>query len=177
MKALSFGPIVVRKGGADRYETAALLSALTFPKTGAVSCPGVGFFPGTSSHQYAGAAERWHLSLSIPVQSFFCELSLPHRATVTKLSAGIDDTSATLGTTCQLRRIDIIGGRAAAGIGSLVIMAATLPTSGSSGGESVSTTAIDQPVVDNARYGYYIGCPTNEELRIIGATVEYELTA
>ena len=175
LKALSFGPLVVRKGGADRYETAALLSAHTFPKTGAVSCPGVGFFPDSNS-DYAGADERWRPLLS--AESFFCEVSLPHRATVTRLSAGINDTSALIGTPCRLRRIDIVGGRVGEGICSEVIMATTASSSqmGASGAESLSTTDIDQPVVNNSRYGYYVNCFTNQDLKIIGATVEYELT-
>ena len=177
LKALSFGPLVSRNGGVDRYETAALLSADTFPETGAASCPAVGFFTHRSTHDYnTSGGFRYFDNPSFSQAS--CEVSLPHGATVTKLSAGVDDTSTSWAGFCRLRRIDIVGGFSGVGIGFDGVMALTsvTSTSGTPGKVALSTTDIADPLVNNFRYGYYVVCGTANDVRIIGATVHYELT-
>ena len=173
LKALSFSPNVRRNGGADRYETAALLSQDTFPETGAASCPGNGFFPFDPAVGWTGSEIRY--STGSGVVTFQCELSLPHRATVTKLSAGLDDTGS-FGTACLLRRLNLVGGGFLDEIGKADTMATTLFTEGTSGKQVVETTNITDPLVNNFRYGYYVSCGSAPDLGIIGATVHYELT-
>jgi hypothetical protein len=177
LKALSFGPIVVRLGGANRYETAALLSQSTFPVPGAVSCPSSGFLPPDTMFGYEGDfVYRYHTVFGFPA-AIICAVSIPDGAKVTGLSAGFLDEDADYNSSCRLVRTDLVGGSFGLGIGNQVQVAATSSTTGSSAAHQlVSTSDIVDALVDNSRYGYAIHCSTTLESGLVGATVEYELT-
>jgi hypothetical protein len=172
LKALSFGPVVVRKGGADRYQTAALLSRDTFPRHGAASCPGSGFFPEAGNFDYSTTPTgRFHPDPGFI--SFYCELSIEDGAMITQFTGSLDD-SGTSNAPCGLHRVTIAGSFGI-GIGTHELIAQTPSTSGT-GLQAVTTTSISSPLVDNSRYGYYARCSGSPEMAIVGVVVEYELT-
>lgn len=174
LAALPFAPGVVRYGGANRYETAALLSQNTFPRTGGASCSLTSFFPGESTDDYSVLSGA-RTSLS-GTRVFYCDVTLPDGVTVTKLTASLDDNDAATDSACFLVRVDLTGKGDPTDVGELHTMAFTPSTTGSSGIQVLSTTTIDEPMVFATRYGHMIVCTATPDLGIVGAVVEYELT-
>ena len=73
--------------------------------------------------------------------------------------------------------MDVTGGRFGLGNGTLTLLATTNTTTGSFGNQTVSTTAIADPVVDARRYSYIAGCTAGDvtHLGINGVVVAYTL--
>lgn len=166
LEALSFNPQVSRIGGANRYETAAMLSEATFPTHGAVSCASTGFLPAFSHEEWAGEYPRE--STNAVTGTFVCAVSIPHGATVTGLTAGITDQHAGISVACVLERFGITQN-------SRSVVAQTSLTVGSSGFQTVSGPSTANAKVDNINYAYSVRCTVGIDLHVHGVSVEYSM--
>lgn len=140
---------------------------------GGSSCAGAGFYPELSAANYSGRDNRTTNNSGL---WFGCPLFLPHGATITSLTASLTDATDTGSAHCDLRRMDVTGGRLGVGNGTAVILGSTDSTTGSSGANpTVSTSNISSPLVDARRYAYYITCDIGVDLGINGVVVRYNL--
>lgn len=155
----------------DRYYTEAEIDAKL---SGRYLCTGFDFFPSHSTVSYATGMGSYfgerYLPSTVLFSTFFCGVHLPEGSTVTELRATVRDSHALADTSCALRRADL-----SSGIANVQLMATTDHSSGSDGvPQDLSTTSINEPVVTFG-HSYWVFCETTSELRIISATVVYEV--
>ena len=166
---------VVDADTVDGMDASAFALQSDLPKQGGASCPGAGFYPPEEVTDYTRAAPR--SSSSGQTILFFCALQIPDGATITGVTASLNDTSSSFDSLCRLQRMDVTGGRFGLGNGTLTLLATTNSTTGSFGNQTVSTTAIADPVVDARRYSYIAGCIAGDvtHLGINGVVIAYTL--
>jgi hypothetical protein len=109
-----------------------------------------------------------------PPTYFVCSVHLPDGATVTEVSFSFFDVHATQDNQCAMWRTDL----------TTVIgetwppMAYVVMSTGTPGSVRMSETAIRNPVIDNARFSYFLACfvGNDADTGLYGATVEYTAT-
>jgi CBS domain-containing protein len=151
---------VIRLSGANRYETAADISAATFPITGAASCAGRAFLPdNTPSASNYGFVDGRRVGTGLP-GSFSCPVSLPDGQ-----------------IQCSLKRVDLTGGFNDLFLGAVDTLAtgATLDIEDAGFKEVVDST-ITFAGIDTTRFAYWVECSMSNDsnqLGVYGVTVRY----
>lgn len=165
---------VVDADTVDGRHAAAFALTTDLPTQGGASCAGVGFYPTSGAFEWSGNPTR---SRFAEQTSFTCPFDIPDGATITAFIASLYDSSPTHSTQCVLRRMDVTGGAFGLGNGTKIDLATTNRTTGSFGNQTVSTSAIDNPVVDARRYAYWANCWAGDSFQegINGAVVHYTL--
>jgi hypothetical protein len=98
---------------------------------------------------------------------------LPDGVTITRVQLAAYDNDDTENVTCDLNRIDIEGGTANSGQGSVDNLA-VLHTVGMPQSVEVTELSVNHAVVDTDRYGYWLECTLfNSNTRVIGMRVSY----
>jgi hypothetical protein len=166
---------VVDADTVDGLHASAFALTGDLPTQGGASCAAAGFYPTLAGFDYFGTNPR--RSFDSGNAFFVCPLDLPDGATMTTLTASLFDTSTTFSTWCQLERMDVTGSAFGLGNGTAIQLATTADTTGSFGNQTVTTSAIDNPVVDARRYAYYTTCVAGAsgQLGINGVMVHYTL--
>ncbi|MEM9514600.1 MAG: hypothetical protein AAGA42_07040 [Actinomycetota bacterium] len=141
------------------------LTALEAPTSEVLTIPSAAFDPTTSTTAYVrtGAAIR----PTVAASGFLAPVTLPDGATVTKVTMVFGDNSVgTIGVSLtRARLIDSVSTN----------MADVVSLDAAPGIRTLSTTAIDTPVVDNANYSYYVGSgmAADPAISLIAAQIEY----
>ena len=121
------------------------------PKQGGASCPGVGFYPINEGINYMGSAPRTSISTALPTGSCVrCSFLTGRPSPGSRPASMTHHTNE--GSACFLGRMDVTGGRFSSGNGTGTTLATTNTTTQDFGNQTVSTTAIADPVVDAGRY-------------------------
>jgi hypothetical protein len=104
---------------------------------------------------------------------FFCSVDIRDGATVTEVSFSVRDSHQSYDVDCSMWRRDL-----ATEVGASSPMAVDVVTSGMPGDVRISETTIHNPVIDNARFSYGLGCWVGADIAIglYGATVTYTVT-
>ncbi|MDP2623706.1 MAG: cell wall-binding repeat-containing protein [Actinomycetota bacterium] len=167
------GP-VRRIAGSNRYATAAAISADTFPVTGATSCPASGFQVDDDGFEFTLVNSQL-----LGSGSFSCAVMLPPGSTITSVRFTVRDNHGFQGVPCSMRRVDLTGGTFNFGITNVITLASAETSGvGTPGTAELIDSTIDNPLVDNLRYAYWLSCTLWEfsaDLSIYGAIVYYRM--
>ena len=128
--------------------------------------PGSAFRPRVSTASFTIYGSTL-VSINAPV-IYYAPVFLPHGATINKLVLYYSDTDATLNIEANLYRVPLPW--------SAMSELAIIQSSGSSTTKIYSeTTTINNPVVDNQGYGYYVRLylPASDHLGVDGFRIDY----
>jgi len=153
----------------DGRHASAFVLKTDLPTQGGASCAGTGFYPFTSVDSWEGSSPR------TAGGAVNCPLDLPDGATMTSFTASLSDLSTTATTSCQVIRMDVTGSAFGLGTGTQDVLATTALTTGSFGDQVVTTSIIENPIVNALRYAYYASCSTSANLGVNGVVVQYTL--
>jgi hypothetical protein len=153
--------------------TITISSALGIPTTTRYfTMPPEAFTPNNSGAVYARNS-LWVYSGSSGIESFAAPAHLPHGATVTEVSALVEDTNAAANINISLRRISLVDG-------SFDTVAAMATTDAFDGGlTTITDSFIQNAVVDGVNYVYSVqmsfdgGAGTSTRFR--GLRITYEI--
>jgi hypothetical protein len=136
------------------------------------SCAGVAFESSYSTADYSlDVALKFGEGPSPAL--FRCSVNIPDGATVTEVSFAVKDMHPTEDDACSMWRTNM-----ASTIGAETAMAHGLTTSGTPADVRLTDTTIDQPVIDNGRFSYFLQCRvgTDDSTGLYGAIVTYTVT-
>jgi hypothetical protein len=104
---------------------------------------------------------------------FRCSVDIPDGAKVTSVSFAVHDTDDSQDIRCSMWRTDMT-----IVIGDETSMANDLMTTGTPADARLTDTTIEQPVIDNGRFSYFLQCRVgdDEATGLYGATVTYRVT-
>lgn len=129
---------------------------------GYISIPAAAFQPAVDGFDYNNTG-FYIVNLDGVSTSYVAPVSLPHGATVTKVTFYYDDGSASNYASASLGRTNLLG---------LVDSMATILSDDGKG--SKADTTIDYAVVDNANYGYYAAITLwDSSMYGFGLVIEY----
>lgn len=152
-------------------------SAVT--RTASANCPGYGFYPPESGVNYASRHTMRYMSQDVAGGNghFRCDPRLPDGAVVTKVRFTVFDlTEFAEVKNCGLFRMGLRTSSV-----NLVRTLAWVPATELAGMPDIvrlTTTSIDRPTIQNARFAYYLQCQlsgTGPDIGIFGANVTYRM--
>jgi hypothetical protein len=138
------------------------------------SCAGTAF---ENAHSWQGHAVEDSLKHGVgPVALtlFRCSVSIPDGARVTEVGFSVRDRHATQDVQCSMWRQNMLSAIA----DDTPPMAYEVMTSGTPGNVRIADTTINQPVIDNDRFAYFVQCVVGNDSAtgLYGANVTYRVT-
>jgi hypothetical protein len=133
------------------------------------ACAGTAFENGFSADDYS--LSRLLKFGQGPLPALFrCSVNIPDGALVTDVSFAVKDTDAAQDVRCSMWRTNVT-----TEIGAETAMADNVATSGTPGDVRITDPTIDQPVIDNGNFAYFLQCwvGTDGTIGLYGATVTY----
>lgn len=145
IEALLPNAVVTRIDGADRYATNAAFSAATYPVETWIAIPAAAFTaPSPASENVTiGAPYVYNSTFG---ETLYAPLHLPHGSEILEFKMTAADADAADDVEANLIRANVTSAEAVASVS----------TSGSSGVQVPSTTAISNSLVDNENYAYLV---------------------
>jgi hypothetical protein len=101
---------------------------------------------------------------------FRCSVNIPDGARVTEVSFSVKDTDAAVDDACSMWRTNMT-----TEIGAETAMTGDVTTSGTPADVRISDTTIEEPVIDNGNFAYFLQCwvGSDNALGLYGANVTY----
>lgn len=159
-------PVIARDGSPAAVQPTAI-------QTRIASCAGSGFYPDADETYATEGTVREAESFT----TLRCAVSLPHRATVTRVRFTLLDNSSsgTVGP-CSLKRVGLAP-TTATSEQTLASVPATDLNGFSTTPVRLTDTSISFATVDNAKFAYWLQCPMNSSplQGVIGADVAYTI--
>jgi hypothetical protein len=139
------------------------------------SCDGAAWENGMSWRDYTVDRSGKHGTGAFPPTLFLCNVSIPDGARVTAVSFSLLDAHSSQDDQCSMWRTDLTGVLGNTG----PPMAYDVMTSGAPGKVRLSDRTIENPVIDNSRYSYFVTCfvGNDDATGLYAATVTYRVTA
>ncbi len=136
------------------------------------SCAGTAFENAFSWTGYAVQDSLKYGDGAFAPTLFRCSVDIPDGATVTEVSFAVKDTHPSQDVQCSMWRRDLTA------FGESPPMAYEVITSGTPGDVRISDTTIQQAVIDNAKFSYFVQCwvGNDSETGLYGAVVTYTVT-
>jgi hypothetical protein len=133
------------------------------------SCAGTGFENSSSAAGYSLDVALKHGTGPAPAR-FRCSVNIPDGAKVTAVSFSVKDTHASEDDECSMWRTNMT-----TAIGAETAMADGLTTSGTPADVRLIDTTIEDAVIDNDSYSYFLQCQvgTDNATGLYGAIVTY----
>jgi hypothetical protein len=137
------------------------------------SCAGVAWENGRSTEAHSISGSLKHGQGSVPGPLFYCNVDIPTGATVTAVSFAVKDSNPAGFLTCGMGRTNMTNQ-----IG-LITQMAIVDSIGRLGGVRITDTTINQPVIDNANFSYFLTCGVGDDSStgIYGGIVTYRVNA
>ena len=136
-------------------------------KTSYLSIAPAAFVPHNTGYFYSQEG-KFLVAFSDDSPDYYATVSLPHGATVTRVTCAWVDASIDQDVTCALYRSDLFGSS---------IEMAEVVSSGSSGSDYGADVTIEVPKIDNSNYIYYMEVDLPAlNLALSGVIIEYTFT-
>jgi hypothetical protein len=136
------------------------------------SCAGTAWENATSEVGYEVDGSLKHSDGSFHAV-FFCSADIPDGATVTEVSFSVKDSHQSYDVECSMWRTNM-----RTQVGGAQPMADGVVTQGTPGDVRISDSTINEPVIDNARFSYHLGCSVGADsaIGLYGAIVTYTMS-